>query len=137
MNDTEKVVRHLEIIQAVINRLESNGFLVKGWSMTLIVAAMVLIARLNMDNPCFILVFILPSIVFWILDAYFLRHGRLFRHIYDEIRLRANTDFEMKPLKYKNEPDCRWISVISSATLIMFYITEIVLIVSVFFIIKV
>ena len=33
MNGTEKVVKHLEMIQAVINRLGSNSFLVKSWSM--------------------------------------------------------------------------------------------------------
>ncbi len=45
MDGTEKVVRHLEMTQTVINRLGSNSFLLKGWSMTLIVTAMVLIAR--------------------------------------------------------------------------------------------
>ena len=41
MNGTEKVVEHLKMTQAVINRLGSNSFLVKSWSMTIIVAAMV------------------------------------------------------------------------------------------------
>ena len=61
MNGTEKVVKHLEMTQAVINRLGSNSFLVKSWSMTIIVAAMVLIARQDIQNSYFVLVLILPA----------------------------------------------------------------------------
>lgn len=52
MNGTEKVVKHLEMTQTVINRLERNSFLLKSWSMTILVAAMVLIARENLQNIC-------------------------------------------------------------------------------------
>ena len=45
MNGVEKVVKHLEMTQAIINRLGRNSFLLKSWSMTILVAAMVLIAR--------------------------------------------------------------------------------------------
>ena len=56
MNGTEKVVKHLEMTQAVINRLGRNSFLLKSWSMTILVAAMVLIARENLQNQYFVLV---------------------------------------------------------------------------------
>ena len=39
MNDKEQVIKHLEIIQGVVNRLASNSFLIKGWSMTILSAA--------------------------------------------------------------------------------------------------
>ena len=45
MNGTEKVVEHLKMTQAFTDRLGRNSFLVKSWSMTIIAAAMVLIAR--------------------------------------------------------------------------------------------
>ena len=32
MNGTEKVVKHLEMIQAVIDRLGRNSFWIKSWS---------------------------------------------------------------------------------------------------------
>lgn len=60
MNGMEKIVTHLEMTQAVINRLGSNSSQLKGWSMTLIVAAMVLLARYDLQNPTIILAFILP-----------------------------------------------------------------------------
>ena len=136
MNGTEKVVKHLEMIQAVINRLGSNSFLVKSWSMTIIVAAMVLIARQNIQNPYFVLVLIFPALGFWILDGYFLWQERLFRQVYDEIRAQSDTDFAMNPTKHKNKPKCSWLSAIFSLTLVIFYILEIAFIIGVFVIIR-
>ena len=135
MNGTEKVVKHLEMTQAVINRLGSNSFLVKSWSMTIIVAAMVLIAKHEIQTPYFVLVLILPALGFWILDGYFLWQERLFRQVYDEIRVQSDTDFEMNPMKHRNKPKCSWLSAIFSLTLVIFYIVEIAFIISVFAII--
>ena len=86
MNGTEKVVKHLEMTQAIINRLGNSSFWIKSWSMILIVAAMVLIAKPDMQNPYFVWVLILPALGFWILDGYFLWQERLFRQVYSEIR---------------------------------------------------
>ncbi len=132
MDVTEKVIKHLEMTQAVINRLGNNSFLLKGWSMTIIVTAMVLIARYDLQNPCIILSLILPILGFWILDGYFLWKERLFREIYDDVRCQSDTDFKMDLLKHKNKPKCSWISAMFSVTLIIFYSVEIVLIVVVF-----
>ena len=136
MNSTEKVVKHLEMTQAVINRLGSNSFLVKSWSMTVIVAAMILIAKHEIHNPYFVLALILPALGFWILDGYFLRQERLFRQIYDEIRVQSDTDFEMNPTKHKNKPKCSWFAAFFSFTLVIFYIVEIAFIIGVFVIIQ-
>ena len=136
MNGTEKVAKHLEMPQTVIDRLGRNGFWIKSWSIILIVAAMILIARQDIQNPYFVLVFILPAIGFWILDGYFLRQERLFRQIYDEIRVQSDTDFEMNPTKHKNKPKCTWLSAFFSLTLVIFYILEIAFIIGVFVIVK-
>ena len=136
MNGTEKVVKHLEMIQAIINRLGRNGFWIKSWSIILIVAAMVLIARQNIQNPYFVLVLILPALGFWILDGYFLWQERLFRQVYNEIRTQSDTNFEMNPRKHKNKPQCNWLSAIFSLTLVIFYIVEVAFIIGVFVIVK-
>lgn len=125
MDKQEKVVKHLEMTQGVINRLGSNSFLLKGWSMTIIAAAMVLVARVELDNPYIVLVFILPILGFWILDGYFLWQERLFREVYNEIRQQDKTDFEMNPTKHRHKPNCSWRSVIFSETLRIFYPIEI------------
>ena len=128
MNGIEKVVEHLKMTQAVINRLGRDSFLVKGWSMTIIVAAMVLIAKSDIQNPYFVLGLIVPVFGFWILDGYFLRQERLFREIYNEIRIQGNTDFEMDAQKHKNKPKCSWPAAMFSGTLILFYVVELIFI---------
>ena len=125
MSGPEKVVKHLEMTQAVINRLGRNSFLLKSWSMTILVAAMILIARENLQNQYFVLVLFLPIAGFWILDGYFLWQERLFRYVYDEIRQQTDTDFKMDLGKHKGESKCSWISAIFSVTLIIFYLIEV------------
>lgn len=124
MNGTEKVVKHLEMAQAVINRLGRNSFLLKSWSMTILIAAMVLIARENLENRYFVLVLFLPIAGFWILDGYFLWQERLFRYVYDEIRPQTDTDFKMDLGKHKGKAKSSWLSAIFSITLIIFYLIE-------------
>ena len=124
MNGAEKIVKHLEMTQAIINRLGSNSFQLKGWSMTLIVAAMVLLARYDLQNPCIILAFILPILGFWILDGYFLWQERLFREVYDEIRQQDDTDFKMDVMKHRNKPKRSWAAAMFSVTLVVFYLAE-------------
>ena len=125
MNGTEKVVKHLEMTQAVINRLGRNSFLLKSWSMTILVAAMVLIARENLQNQYFVLVLLLPVVGFWILDGYFLWQERLFRQVYDDIRQQTDTDFKMDVGKHKDKPKCNRGSAIFSETLVIFYLIEV------------
>ena len=61
MDDKDQVVKHLEMIQGVVNRLAYNSFLIKGWSMTILAAAILFLARIgglfricyfNFYNPC-------------------------------------------------------------------------------------
>ena len=123
MNGTEKVVKHLEMTQAVINRLANNCVLVKGWSMTIILAVMVLITKHEIQSPYFVSAFFILPI--WILDGYFLWQERLFRQVYGEVRVQSNTDFEMNPMKHKNKPKCSWLFAIFSPTLAIFYSVEV------------
>ena len=125
MNDIEKVVKHLEMTQVVINRLGRNSVLLKSWSMTILIAAMVLIAREDLQNSYFVLILFLPIVGFWILDGYFLWQERLFRKVYDDIREQTDTDFKMDLGKHKDKSKCSWISAIFSVTLIIFYLIEV------------
>ncbi len=136
MNGTEKVIKHLEMTQAVINRLGSNSFQLKGWSMTIIVAATVLIARQTLQNPYIVLVLLIPIVGFWILDGYFLWQERLFRQVYNDIRQQDDTDFKMDVGKHRDKPKCSWGSAIFSVTFVIFYFIEIAFAVVVFAIVK-
>jgi len=85
MDNDEKRIKHLEMIQGVINRLASNSFAMKGWSVT-IVSALIAIAVDKSDGR-FAFAALIPSIIFWFLDGYFLWQERLFRGLFDAIRL--------------------------------------------------
>lgn len=82
-------LQHLQFIQDVINRLAQNSFAVKGWSITL--SAGIFTFLLSQDptkqvHPIAYLIVIIPSVVFWLLDAYYLQQERLFRCLYDAAR---------------------------------------------------
>ena len=76
-------IAHLGFIQGVINRMGSNSFLLKGWSVTLVAAVFALSSK-DADQR-FILLAYFPVIVFWVLDAYFLHQERLFRKLYEKV----------------------------------------------------
>ena len=77
-------VEHLKMIQAVISRMTSNSFFLKGWSVSVAAAIYVLLAR---DGAVvFPVALLYPPLAFWALDAYYLRQERLFRALYDAVR---------------------------------------------------
>ena len=80
----ESKLKHLELIQSVINRMASNSFRLKEWSVVLVSAILFLAARENSGEAA--LIGLVPALVFWGLDAYFLRQERLYRTLYDQVR---------------------------------------------------
>ncbi len=125
MNNGERVVKHLEFIQGIVNRLGSNAFLLKGWSMTVLIAGALLIVRLQPDQPQLALTLLVPVFGFWVLDAYFLWQERLFRAEYDRVRQQDETDFAMNPGQHKDKPKHSWPATFRSVTLVIFYGIEI------------
>lgn len=137
MDGKDRVIKHLEIIQGVINRLANNSFLVKGWSMTILAAAILFIAKSNGTYSSYLtLSFAVPMIGFWVLDGYFIWQERLFRGIYNDVRMQENTDFEMNVSTQLNKPKHSWLSAIFSLTLNIFYIMEFVFIILVFIVLR-
>ncbi len=100
---TEPVMKHLDLIQAVINRLAQNSFAYKGWAITL-VAGIFALAAARDASPRFLLVALLPTLAFWGLDAYCLREERLFRKLYDAVRRAAPADLEDGPFTMNTSP---------------------------------
>lgn len=137
MNDREQVIKHLEITQGVVNRLASNSFSIKGWSMAILAAAILFIARSNnIYSEYLILAFLVPIFGFWLLDGYFLWQERLFRGVYDDVRQQEKTDFKMDiPAQFKKDNN-KWVDSIFSLTLGVFYSVEIIFITIVFCILK-
>lgn len=132
MKDKEYVVKHLEMIQGIINRLGHDSFLIKGWSMAILAAGIIFIVRAGIQNEYIILTFLVPVVGFWILDGYFVRQERLFRELYKEIRKLDVTDFDMDTRQHKNKPKCWRICAAFSETLVIFYVIEIAFVTGVF-----
>ena len=80
-------IKHLEMTQAVIGRLASNSFLIKGWAVT--VAGVIFGFAVNKNDPALARVSLATTGLFWMLDTYYLRAERLFRVLHDRVRKRA------------------------------------------------
>lgn len=91
----ERKFQHLELIQGVINRMAGNSFALKGWSVAL-VAGLFALASKESDKLYFLVTYI-PIIAFWGLDSYYLLQERLYRALYEKVRLQseAEIDFSM------------------------------------------
>jgi hypothetical protein len=87
-------LEHLKMLQAVITRMASNSFQVKTWCITLVSALLALSAK---DAKLMVFVAFLPVLMFWWLDAFFLRQERLFRKLFDLVRDNGkdDSDFSM------------------------------------------
>lgn len=116
----EKKIKHLELVQAVINRLANNSFLVKGWCVTLVAAVLGLLSKDTNKRLVIIVYFLI--VMFWILDAYFLYQEKLFRNLYNQVRGTNNEDIDFSMNAYEiNENKTNWAGAFLSKTMFLFY----------------
>lgn len=128
-------IKHLEFIQNVITRMNSNSFLIKGWTITLVSALFALAA--NNSNIKFVLISYIAIPVFWVLDGFFIAVERQYRDLYNEVAVKAedDIDFAMDVSKF-NKGDRIWIAGIFSKTLIPIYGISVATTLIVMFLIK-
>ena len=118
----EKKLKHLEFIQQAINRMASNLFLLKGWTITLIAALFALAAKES--EPKYFVLAYFPTFMFWILDGYFLSQERRFRSLYRHVSALQEDaiDFSMDTQPFKEEPTRnKWSHAMFSPTLGIYY----------------
>lgn len=91
MNNTNKI-KHLEMIENIIERMAKNCFQLKTWTMTLVV----LIGGLASKDTerKFILIAFIPIIVFWLLDTYYLRLERQYRILYKTVTEKRDDEID-------------------------------------------
>ena len=82
----DKRIAHLGMIQGVVSRLETNCFTLKALAMTLTAAVLAFLGTIEHPNCIYPLAAIIPLIIFWLMDAQYLRLGRLFRRLFDGVR---------------------------------------------------
>ena len=114
-NLKEYMLKEIDIIQDIIKRMAFNSFMIKGWAITLVVVTLLLKGTEKYQ----VWIAFIPLVVFWFLDAYFLRQERMYRKLYKwVINNRLKTEeylFDMNARRFENE--------VQSIPRIMFSIT--------------
>lgn len=110
--------KHLEMIQAVINRMGSNSFVFKGWSITIITGISAFVA--NDKNLSLILIPFIATILFWSVDAYYLMLEREFRKLYKTVAAKNEDDIDFQ-LKAGDTSFSNWFKTVWRPILAVFY----------------
>ena len=92
----EKKISHLNMIQSIITRMGNNSFALKGWAVGIMIAVYAFAGNSNVKA---VIVTLMPLIVFWFIDTYYLMLERKFRCLYDDVRIKdeKDIDFSMNP----------------------------------------
>lgn len=120
-------IKHLDMVQAVVARLGGNGFVVKGWAIT--IAGAFLGFAITRENGWLSLVGSLPTLLFWFLDATFLRSERAFRLLFEEVRagraepffMNATAPSFLESLPAEARSTVSWTAVLRRPSLKAFY----------------
>jgi len=126
----ESKIRYLEMIQNVISRMASNSFLLKGWAVTIVVGLLAFANLKEMDSK-FIILALVPTIFFWILDSYFLQQEKMYIKLYEaatKLNKLEDINFSLKADIYKKDVPDLW-KLMFSNTLFFFYVPILVVIV--------
>ena len=126
----ENKLKHLEMIQNIINRLANNSFFLKGW--TVIFIAAVLGFALKDSKPVYVWLAVIPTLSFWALDGFYLRQERLFRELYDKVRNLEDSEIDFSMDTSHMEKGVKnWFFICFSKTILFFYLPILIVIVAV------
>lgn len=103
---------YLGMIQAVIMRLASNSFVLKGWSVTLVSGLLGFAGQQRNGNIA--LLALVPALSFWLLDAYYLAQERQQRELFARARggRSAVYTFDVPNLRLKDWTTAAWDSTV-------------------------
>lgn len=116
----ENKLKHLEFIQNIITRMNSNSFMLKGWSVTLVSALYALAA--NDTNVQYVLISYVVIPVFWLVDGFYISQERQYRELYKQVAQKEENsiDFNLDASDF-NQGRNSWLSGVFSKTLFPFY----------------
>ncbi|MDV0443358.1 hypothetical protein [Methanorbis rubei] len=131
--DTTSLHKEIDLIQNCISRMAQNSFLIKGWSITLIVITWAILGK-ESGSCLSLLLLIIPILAFWGLDGYFLRLERMYRKMYEWL-LKARIEeknftkpYDLNPSRFQTDV-ASWLRVVFSRTLLSFYLTLVVIVI--------
>jgi len=79
-------IAHLTMLQGVMARMGSNSFALKALSATFGSAAIAVMATAQKPSPYYAVAALVPILVFWLMDAQYLRYERSYRKLYERVR---------------------------------------------------
>ena len=88
----EKKIKHLELIENVIERMARNSFQLKGWAMSLVALVGALASK--DEDKRFIVIAFIPIFVFWLLDSTYLQRERQFNALYREVTEKSEEEID-------------------------------------------
>ena len=121
--------KHLELIQGVVNRMASNSFLFKGWSITIIAGISAFAAQDS--NTALMVVPIVSTLLFWSVDAYYLMLERAFRNIYNKVAALKpeKIDYSLTPEEGDRSFKCWLRTFFGRPVLVLFYGTVLIMLI--------
>lgn len=143
----ENKIKHLEFIQSNIARMNTCSFQMKGWMIAILSALLAIYAStfekidgVSKGNKMFLLIGVVPTILFWFLDSYYLQQERKFRGVYDDVAeiSKEETRNKIKPFEmplnyYQGGKYCLLRIMISKTVSPLYLIPIICLLLSYFF----
>lgn len=103
-------IKHLEFIQNVIIRMNTNSFQIKSWFISIVSAFLAIFA--STKESYFLLAAVFPCLIFWFLDAYYLSQERKFRGLYNDVAGLSDADniktFSMKTDLYNKDTNKKY-----------------------------
>lgn len=120
--------KHLELIQGVVNRMASNSFLFKGWSITIIAGVSAFATKDS--NAVLMILPIVSTLLFWSIDAYYLMLERAFRNMYNTVAKLSpeKINYDLTPDKSDLTFSC-WLKTFRRPVLQFFYGTVLIMLI--------
>lgn len=117
----ENKIKHLELIQTIITRMAQNSFMIKGWTLTLVVAMFAFVPK---TVYLFVPIVIVPILLFACLDSYYLQLERRYRNLYDIVRKKQDSEinFLLKITEECKTIDTNYFNCLFSKSILFFYV---------------
>lgn len=118
MSDETRIIEHIKLIQPIITRMSSSSFTIKGFALT----SQTLLLGFAYKDSVWQLNVILQLIIciLCMIDMFYLWQERLYRNLYDVVRVSEKTEFSMSTKTIRQKVKYR--KTFSSVAIWPFYI---------------
>lgn len=85
-NDENARIAHLAMLQGIITRMGANSFTLKALSVSFGGGAIAVTATIDKHTVYFGLAAVIPILMFWLMDAQYLRYERAYIRLFNQVR---------------------------------------------------